>query len=104
MEKILGIKHSADVIIKAKTKKRMNRILLFYCTQFVLMQYGTYSAFSWDIMEPIACCLEAFDLIIGYVFWMTTHREMNLEDIAENYTSKRSYPVYQKLGFDVDKY
>jgi len=47
------------------------------------MQYGTYVMFSWDIMEPIACCLEALDLVLAYTFWISTNKEFELGDIQD---------------------
>ena len=36
---------------------------------------GTYVLFSWDIMEPITCMLGVLDLIIGYVYWMSSNKD-----------------------------
>ena len=55
-------------------------------------------------MEPIACCVEAFGLITGYIFWLTTHRGMELEDVAENYANNRTLKTYSKYGFNIEEY
>jgi len=72
----------------------MRAIIIYYLAQIFFMQYGTYVAFSWDIMEPIACCLNSFGMLIGYLFWLTTHREMELEGLADNYSNSRAVKIY----------
>lgn len=36
-------------------------------------------------MEPIACLFEAVDAAVAYVFWLSTHDEMELENVEQNY-------------------
>jgi len=35
-------------------------------------------------MEPIAACLEAFDLLLAYLYWMSTDQDFELSNIKEN--------------------
>lgn len=49
--------------------------------QFVAVQYGTYVAFSWDIMEPITACISLIDAICGYYFWIWSKNSWNLDSI-----------------------
>jgi len=60
------------------------------------MQYGTYSLFSWDIMEPIACTLEAIDLVVAYLYWLRTDHEFELADIEENMMSRKQERFYRR--------
>jgi hypothetical protein len=47
--------------------------------QFALSQYGTYIAFSWDIMEPIMACVTLSDTVAGYVFWLWCGKPWDLD-------------------------
>ena len=60
--------------------------------------------FSWDIMEPIACCLEALDLVLAYTFWISTNKEFELGDIQDQLMTQRAKKLYLKHGFNVKKY
>ena len=51
------------------------------CLQFGLVQYGTYVAFSWDIMEPITCCMTLLDAIYCYFFWLYCGKPWDLDGI-----------------------
>lgn len=72
-----------------KGKKRVNYFLTFLIGQIALIQYGTYVAFSWDIMEPITCLLGVLDMIIAYVFWLRSDRDYSFEGMKEHYVLKR---------------
>lgn len=72
-----------------KGKKRVNYFLTFLIGQIALIQYGTYVAFSWDIMEPITCLLGVLDMIIAYVFWLRSDRDYSFEGMKEHYVIKR---------------
>lgn len=53
--------------------------------QFVLSQYGTYVAFSWDIMEPITACVSLSDAIAGYYFWLWSGKPWDLDSLRSHY-------------------
>ena len=69
-------------------------------SQIALLQYWTYYALSWDIVEPMACLLGIGDLIIGYTFWMRSDKDYNLSNIKERFMERRRGKVYRKLLFD----
>jgi len=46
-----------------------------------MIQYGTYIAFSWDIMEPITCGMTLGDTIVGYFFWIWSGKPYSLEGL-----------------------
>jgi len=81
-----------EIIIKKldnKGKRRVNFFLGFTLTQIALIQYGTYVAFSWDIIEPITCLLGVVDLIIAYLFWLRSNREYSFEELNSHYIFRR---------------
>ena len=53
--------------------------------QFALSQYGTYIAFSWDIMEPITACVSLSDAIAGYYFWLWSGKPWDLDSLRSHY-------------------
>ena len=53
--------------------------------QFALSQYGTYIAFSWDIMEPIMACVSLSDAIAGYFFWIWAGRPWDLDAVRAHF-------------------
>jgi len=46
-----------------------------------MFQYGTYVAFSWDIIEPITACVSLTDAIAGYYFWMWAGKPWDLDSL-----------------------
>lgn len=54
-------------------------------TQFALVQYGTYVAFSWDIMEPITACISLSDAICGYYFWLWAKKPWDLSSLRSHF-------------------
>lgn len=58
-------------------------------TQFALVQYGTYIAFSWDIMEPIAACLTLSDAVAVFWFWSWAGKPWNLDSIRSFFYERK---------------
>lgn len=104
IDTLKGVKSKADEEIHKKAKKRMRMIMGFYLLQIFAMQYGTYSLFCWDIMEPIACLLESFDMIIAYIFWLSTQEDFELDAVEERMISNRTSKIYRRHGFNVANY
>jgi calcium uniporter regulatory subunit MCUb, mitochondrial len=76
-------------------------IILF---QYFLTQYGTYFAFSWDIIEPIACCLSMSDAAIAYAFWVKTGRPWDINGLREHFIQKKMQQAIKRKQFDEMKY
>ena len=51
-------------------------------------------------MEPVACLFEACDAAVAYLFWLSTHNEMEMSNIEENFFQKKANKVYKNLSFD----
>lgn len=88
-----------------KGKKRVNYFLAFLTAQIALIQYGTYVAFSWDIIEPITCLLGVIDLIIAYTFWLRSEKDYSFEEVKNNYVFKKMdyFNKFMKLDYLVQK-
>jgi hypothetical protein len=55
-------------------------------------------------MEPIACLLESFDMIIAYIFWLSTQEDFELDAVEERMISNRTSKIYRRHGFNVANY
>jgi len=99
--KIQNLKVTTEKItnlLEAKGKKRVKWFLGFLTAQIALIQYGTYVAFSWDIIEPITCLLGVMDLIIAYSFWLYSQKEYSFETLKTHYIFRR-INYYVKFNF-----
>jgi len=83
------IKKEVDSKLTLKAQKRTKRFSALIFAQVLLVQYGTYVAFSWDIMEPITCLLGVLDLLIAYSFWLYTNKPYSPESIEKLYVEKK---------------
>ena len=57
---------------KLSARRYVNSFAGIILAQYFFTQCVTYVAFSWDIIEPIACCMSMSDDFIAYVFWLNT--------------------------------
>lgn len=72
-------------------------------TQFFLTQWGTYVAYSWDIVEPITCCMGFSDTLIAFIFFVNTGRIWDMEGLANYFKGKKFESIIKKKGFDMRK-
>jgi len=72
--------------------------------QFLLSQYGTYIAFSWDIMEPIMCCVTLSDVIAAYLFWLWAGRPWDVEGLKTFFFERRLKKLLKKRHINREKY
>lgn len=73
-------------------------------TQYVLVQYGTYIMFSWDIMEPITCAMSLGDAVIAYLFWAWNRRSYSVDGIFMHYFNRRKTKLAKKENYDEEQY
>jgi hypothetical protein len=66
----------------------------------MLTQYGTYVAFSWDIIEPITCLMTLSDALIAYFFWLRTGRPYEISGLARHFKEKKLDKAIKKNFFD----
>jgi hypothetical protein len=59
-------------------RRTMLSFTSMFITQFLLIQYGTYISFSWDIMEPITCGMTLGDAVLAYLFWIWSKRPYSI--------------------------
>ena len=73
-----------------------------FFTQYLLVQYGTYVAFSWDIMEPITCGMTLGDACMSYFFWIWSKRPYNLEGLGNFFYERKKKKLIKKYGLDYE--
>jgi hypothetical protein len=72
--------------------------------QFFFTQYGTYFAFSWDIIEPIACCMSMSDAMIAYMFWVMTGRPWDVNGLCAHFQRRKMQKAIKSKRFDEKLY
>ena len=101
-KKRAGLAEQAALVEQGAQKKAkgyLNRLLSFYFAQIVALQYGTYVLFSWDIIEPITCLLGIFDVLIAYVYWLSTHHDYSWQTVYHRQVQLRKKKFYKKELF-----
>ena len=73
-------------------------------SQFALVQYGTYVAFSWDIMEPITCGMTLFDAILCYYFWLWTGKPWDVDGLRSHFYERALSKKLRKRNIDRELY
>lgn len=72
--------------------------------QFLAVQYGTYVAFSWDIMEPITCSMTLFDAILVYYFWLMTGKPWDVDGLRSHFYERMLRKRLKQLNVDYHVY
>ena len=85
-------------------KRRIFTIFYIIASQYLLVQYGTYIMFSWDIMEPITCAMTLGDAVIAYIFWCLTKNSYSISGVYDYFYKKRLRKLEKKENFDRGKY
>jgi len=103
LKKYEEAKKAVDDKLLAKARRRLKYFFSFVFAQIMAIQYGTYVAFSWDIMEPITCLLGIFDLIVAYSFWLFTNNPYSFKAIERRFVEKRKARFYKKDELDLEE-
>lgn len=72
--------------------------------QFLLSQYGTWVAFSWDIMEPITACVALSDGIAAYFFWLWAGKPWDLNEVRSFFFQRRLKKIFKKKHINYQQY
>lgn len=64
--------------------------------QFLASQYGTWVAFSWDIIEPITACVALSDGIAAYLFWMWAGKPWDMNEVRSFFFQRRLQKILKK--------
>jgi len=70
----------------------------------MMIQYGTYIAFSWDIMEPITCGMTLGDAVMAYFFWIWSKRPYSLEGLRYFFYERKKNKLIKRFGVDYVTY
>lgn len=100
LSKLTEIERAAD----RSARRVLWSFASIFVTQFALIQYGTYLAFSWDIMEPITCGMTLGDVVCGYFFWIWTKRPYSLEGLRDHFFERKKAKLVKKNAVDYENY
>lgn len=100
LEKLCEIEKSAD----RSARRALWGIASIFVSQFAMIQYGTYIAFSWDIMEPITCGMTLGDAICSYFFWLWSGRPYTLDGLKLHFYKRRERKLIKKDQIDYENF
>lgn len=69
-----------------------------------MSQYGTYYAFSWDIMEPIMACVTLSDAVAAYSFWIWAGKPWDVEGLKAHFYERRLRKLLKKKNVEHEQY
>ena len=70
----------------------------------MLVFYGTYVAFSWDIMEPITCGMTLGDAICAYFFWIWSKKPYSINGVRDFFYERKKNKLIKKLNLDYENF
>jgi len=70
----------------------------------MLTQYGTYIAFSWDIIEAITACMTLSDAIAAYLFWLWAGKPWDVDGLKHHFFERRLRKQLKSMNISYDKY
>ena len=94
-------------IEKRADKISKNVVLGFFSiilSQYILVTYGTYIAFSWDIMEPITCAMTLGDAICAYFFWIWSKKPYSIAGLREFFFERKKKKLIKKYKLDFQNF
>lgn len=104
LEPLEQVKTECQHLGMISARRYVNSFAGIILGQYFLTQYGTYVAFSWDIIEPIACCMTMSDALIAYIFWVNTGRPWDVNGLRDHFQTRKMNKAIKKNIFDQDKY
>jgi hypothetical protein len=72
--------------------------------QYMFSQYGTWIAFSWDIMEPITACIALSDAIAAYFFWLWAGKPWDMNEVRSFFFTRRLNKILKKKHINYQRY
>ena len=95
-----GIVSDCKYLGKLSARRYVNSFAGIILAQYFFTQWGTYYAFSWDIIEPIACCMTLSDAFIAYLFWLKTGCPWDIIGLQEHFRKKKMERAIYKQRFN----
>ena len=97
---ITNMKEKAHV----SANKSGSLFLAMFFLQFAATQYGTYVAFSWDIMEPICCAMSLADAGVAYSFWVWSGKPYDIDGLKNFYFERKLRKLLRRENIDYHVY
>lgn len=99
--------HELQHIEKKADKRAVSILRGFFgiiLSQFILVQYGTYIALSWDIMEPITCAMTLGDAVCAYFFWIWSKKPYTVQGLSDFFFERKKLRLIKKNQMDYENY
>lgn len=94
--------------IEKKAEMTSKRVIYSFVSiiiaQFFVIQYGTFIAFSWDIMEPITCGMTLGDAALAYLFWVWSKKPYSLAGLREFFFERKKKKLIKRHGLDYSNF
>ena len=94
------IKKLAAEKVSSRAKRRLKMLYTVVACQMLFTQWGTFSKYSWDVMEPICCLFGIFDSILAYTFWLLKNDDYSLENFEKKFI-EQGVDKYLSKNFNV---
>ena len=115
VEKILTKEDGAAIELLQKIKSNIDsnayravkRSLWYFFALFVFVSFiliGLTVHFGWETMEPWIWVVELAIIIGGYLYFSITLNELKPADIFHKLVSRKQRTMYERLGFDTEKF
>ena len=108
MEEVLQPLEREIVILKEAANVSATRAAYTFLggllIQFMLSQYGTYYAFSWDIIEPITACVSLTDAVAAYFFRDFFKNSWELSGVRNYFYDRKFKKLMKKNNISEAKY
>lgn len=72
--------------------------------QFMLIFYGTFELFCWDIMEPVCYLMTLGNFTAGFAFYLKNHKDLELSSVHEMLTERSVRKRAAAQGLDIDEH
>eukprot|EP01101_Sappina_pedata_P000594 TRINITY_DN10795_c0_g1_i1.p1 TRINITY_DN10795_c0_g1~~TRINITY_DN10795_c0_g1_i1.p1 ORF type:complete len:288 (+),score=135.29 TRINITY_DN10795_c0_g1_i1:57-920(+) len=103
-EELSKIKRDLDAKAYASGNRWIMAAGIYMIVQCGVLARLTWWEFSWDIMEPITYFISFSTGIVGWMYFAMQKQEYTYENLRDGITTKRRAKLYQKHGFDLERY
>eukprot|EP00742_Colponemidia_sp_Colp-10_P020883 GILJ01024399.1.p1 GENE.GILJ01024399.1~~GILJ01024399.1.p1 ORF type:complete len:139 (-),score=14.47 GILJ01024399.1:36-416(-) len=97
-------KTEIDSIALTKGQKLAAAGAVLLTAQTGTLFYWTYSAFDWNLVEPITYLLGYSVVWLTILLYFTTGRDFTYEELMHMATERARMDMYSRRGLDMDAY
>ena len=88
---------------------RKTKILLWagsgvFVAQFAFIFWGTFHAYSWDIMEPVCYLMTFGNFTAGFLFYLAMNQDLELANLNQILTKRFTESACMRQGIDLSQH